>query len=156
MKEERLGCSPGAAIGVVIVILFMSIIMSSCKTAYVPIESVRTEYRDRFLHDSIYVKDSIYIRERGDTVLVDRYNTKYVERLRVDSFCKIDTLQVPYPVEVIKRVEKELSWWQNIKMDVGGIAIGALLLIAVYYGVKLFKAAKTGDWLALIKGIIGK
>ena len=154
--EERLGCAPGTAIAVIVVILFISLAMSSCRTVYVPVESVRTEYRDRTLHDSIHVQDSVYLREQGDTVFMDKWHTKYVERLRVDSIHVRDTVQVPYPVEVIKEVEKELSWWQRVKMDVGGLAIGALLLIIVYYVVKLVKAVKTGGWTVLIKGIFGK
>jgi hypothetical protein len=36
-------------------------------------------------------------------------------------------------------------------MDVGGLAMGALLLIVVYYVVKLFKQVKSGGWVALVK-----
>jgi hypothetical protein len=130
--------------------------LCSCKTTYVPVQSVHTEYIDRVQRDSIYVRDSVYLRERGDTVFLEKWHTKYIERLRVDSFCKIDSVQVPYPVEVIKRVEKKLSWWQQTKMDIGGVALGALLLVIGYFGVKLFKSVSTGGLAALIKGVLEK
>ena len=152
IKSDK-GCLPVAVTGFVVMFLLvvMSALMTGCKTLYVPVESVRTEYRDRLQHDSIYMKDSIYIRERGDTVFADRWHTKYVERLRVDSFCKTDSVPVPYPVEVIKEVEKKLSWWQSIKMDVGGIALGALLLILIYFVIRLVKKFKLKGWSGLFK-----
>jgi hypothetical protein len=39
-----------------------------------------------------------------------------------------DSIPVPYPVEVIKEVPAELSWWQRLKMKVGGAAIILCLL----------------------------
>jgi hypothetical protein len=134
--------------------LLIIVLMSSCKTTYIPVESVRMEYRDRLLHDSIHVRDSIYVRERGDTVFMDRWHTEYIDRLRVDSFCKIDSIPVPYPVPY--PVEKQLSWWERTKMDIGGVVIWVILLVIVYYGVKLFKTVKTGGWMTLIKWVLGK
>jgi hypothetical protein len=113
-KEKRMAASIFSASMVVftvlIAIIFMLLAMSSCKTVYVPVESVRTEYRDRLLHDSICLKDSIYIRERDDTVFVDKWHTTYIERLRVDSIHVADTVPVPYRDVVEVKVEKELSW----------------------------------------------
>jgi hypothetical protein len=71
-EEKRIADSIcNIAIAGVGVILIM-VLMCSRKTTYVPVESVHTEYRDRLLHDSIHVRDSIYIRERGDTVFMDK------------------------------------------------------------------------------------
>jgi len=141
-------------ISVLVILIFMSIAMTGCKTTYVPVESIRTEYRDKLMRDSIYLKDSMYIREKGDTVFINRYSTKYVEKLRVDSFCKTDSVQVPYPVEVIKKVEKELSWWQGIKMEAGGIALGALILVIVYLVIRLIRNIKKLGWKAALKAIL--
>jgi hypothetical protein len=38
---------------------------------------------------------------------------------------KLDSIQVPYPVE------KKLSRWQTLKLEVGGIALGVLLVVFV-------------------------
>ena len=42
----------------------------SCRTQYVPVETVRTEYktRDSIRFDSVYQRDSIYMLVKGDTV----------------------------------------------------------------------------------------
>lgn len=89
-----------------------------------------------FSLDSIYVHDSVYINtyQRGDTIFrdINRDHTEYngksgggvVYKVRVDS--------VPYPVEVtvVKEVEKKLTKWQSLKMNVGGGAMAAVLLMA--------------------------
>jgi len=97
------------------------------------------------------MKDSIYIRERGDTVFADRWHTKYVEKLRVDSFCKIDSVQMPYPVEVQVKVEKKVSRWQNFKMETGGISLGILFVALIYFSIKLFKSVKSVGLKAALK-----
>ena len=101
---------------------------------YVPVETVRSDtlYVNRLQRDSVYVADSVFVREKGDTVRIVR--TRYVDRWRVrtDTLRMVsnDTIRVPYPVE------KELTRWQRVKLDAGGIAIGvataALLAIVVW------------------------
>lgn len=148
--EERFGCVPIALAIVFFFFALLTVVCSCTTTRYVPVESVRTEYRDRLQRDSIYLKDSVYIREKGDTVFFTKYSTKYIERLRVDSFCKIDSIQVPYPVEVIKTVEKKLSWWQSIKMELGGLAMGLLIVILGYAVFQIIKTVKSSGWKGLI------
>ncbi|QIU95560.1 hypothetical protein [Bacteroides faecium] len=113
--------------------LMSGIWFASCRTQYVPVETVRTEYktRDSIRVDSIYNQDSIYVLVKGDTIYQYRYKYlyKYQYLNRTDTVIKIDSVQVPYPVE------KQLSRWQSIKQDIGGIAIGmivALLFIIVW------------------------
>jgi hypothetical protein len=43
---------------------------------------------------------------------------------------------IPYPVEVVKEVSRELSWWQQALMHTGGIAI---LLLIVFAAVKVIQ-----------------
>ena len=44
----------------------------SCKTKYqyveVPKETIKVEYKDKLIHDSIYNIDSVYIKEKNDTI----------------------------------------------------------------------------------------
>jgi hypothetical protein len=93
----------------------------------VPVESVRTEieYRDRWQRDSIHVRDSIIVKDKGDTVFVDRWHTEYKDRRQTDTLFieRTDSIQVPYPVE------RELSWWESIKQEIGGIAIGVIVAL---------------------------
>ena len=42
--------------------------------------------------DSVLLRDSIFIREKSDTVFYAKYRTVYKERLRVDTIVRCDTL----------------------------------------------------------------
>lgn len=107
--------------------MICSIWFSSCRTQYVPVESVRTEieYRDRLQRDSIHVHDSIVIHSKDDTVFRDRWHIEYKDKWLCDTVRieKTDSIQVPYPVE------RELTSWQTIKQETGGIAIGVIIAL---------------------------
>lgn len=123
-------------------ILLMAAILSGCRTIeYYPVETVRTDtaYVNRLSVDSVMVRDSIYIHEKGDTVLEHRYHYIYKYRDRVDTLymSKADTIIVPYPVE------KQLTKWQQTKVDYGGWAIGVVFVfILVVVGVMVYKLKK--------------
>lgn len=145
---------------------------------YVPVESVRTEYRYKdnaelldvvkSLTERLYQKERqvdslmrsrnerLVLNDKGDTLRHDTelvvyrasHREKELERLlesksdsirelrqRLESV-KSDTIPVPYPVE------KQLTKWQQTKMDFGGIAIGviiAVVCIAVIWLIKKFR-----------------
>lgn len=106
--------------------LMSGIWFASCRTQYVPVETVRTEYktRDSIRVDSIYNQDSIYVLVKGDTIYQYRYKYlyKYQYLNRTDTVIKVDSVQVPYPVE------RKLSQWQSIKMELGGWAFGIIIM----------------------------
>ena len=108
------------------IFLMSGIWFTSCRTQYVPVETVRTEYkiRDSIRVDSIYNQDSIYILVKGDTIYQYRYKYlyKYQYLNRTDTVIRIDSVQVPYPVE------KRLSRWQSLKMELGGWAFGIIII----------------------------
>lgn len=105
---------------IVLIVLIAIFSLSRCRTKiqYIPVESIRTEYQDRYLRDSIYLHDSVYVRDRGDSVFVDRWHTRYIDRLRVDSFFRTDTIREPYPVDKIVYVNKT-AWYQDVLIWVG-------------------------------------
>jgi ABC-type dipeptide/oligopeptide/nickel transport system permease component len=117
----------------IIILLMLAICFVSCRTQYIPVESVRTEYktRDSIRYDSIYQRDSIYTLVKGDTVYQYRYKYlyRYLTASRTDTILKNDSIRVPYPVE------KKLSRWQSIKMELGGWAFGIVIVfISVIIG----------------------
>ena len=104
--------------------------LTGCRTQYVPVESVRTEtqYIDRLQRDSIFVKDSVFIKEKNDTIYLTKWRVEYREVLRVDTFniVKVDS------INTIVEVEKKLTKWQKFKLNIGGgIVWAAPILIVV-------------------------
>ena len=101
----------------------------SCRTQYIPVETVRTEYktRDSIRVDSIYYQDSIYVLIKGDTVYQYKYKYLYKYQFlnRTDTVIKVDSVQVPYPVE------KQLTRWQAMKMELGGWVFGIIIVFAL-------------------------
>lgn len=68
--------------------------------------------------------DSVYVKEKGDTVLIEKYKYLYRDKLVRDTLymAKTDSVQIPYPVE------KEFTKWQKLCVNVGGWAIGIVII----------------------------
>ena len=125
----------------IIMLLILAACFISCRTQYIPVESVRTEYkaRDSTRYDSIYQRDSIYTLIKGDTVYQYRYKYlyRYLTINRTDTILKNDSIRVPY------LVEKKLNRWQSIKMELGGWAFGLVIsFILIIIGRIVYKARK--------------
>lgn len=116
--------------------------MASCKTVkYVPVEKVQHDsiYITQHQKDSIYLHDSIHIREKGDTIRIEQWHTRYVEKIVIDTLIQIerDTIPQPYPYEV--EVPAQLSWWQQTRIRVGDIA---MIAVALLIGWWIFRRSK--------------
>lgn len=113
----------------ILVVLIILGGLSSCQTQYIPVETIKTEYRtrDSIRHDSIYQQDSVYVTVKGDTVYEYKYKYlyKYQYINRTDTLMKTDSIQIPFPVE------KQLSKWQSFKLDFGGVAMLVLIMIVI-------------------------
>ena len=121
-----------------IIVAAAVLLLTGCKTVYVPVETVLTDtiYISKKVTDTVWVErlthDSIYIHENGDTVMVEKWHTEYRDRWRdrllTDTVYqhKCDTIREVYTNEV----EKPLTWWQQTRMDIGGWAIVALVILA--------------------------
>ncbi|MDR0365111.1 MAG: hypothetical protein LBH92_08890 [Bacteroidales bacterium] len=115
----------------VVVLLFFCCACGATK--YIPIETVKTEYRDKTIRDSIFQYDSIFVKETADTIFLERYRYLYKDRIIRDSIFINDTIRVPYPVEIIKEAKKPLSGWQYFQIWCGHIALAFGLLTIVYF-----------------------
>lgn len=164
---------------VVAAIAIATLALCGCKAVkYVPVETVRTEYKDAdttaiYNHlksifeskrekavrsDSLIdrTKETVVLKENGDTARYDRERIIYrstnrekelesevrqqdsvISDLRMQlASIKTDSISIPYPVE------RELTRWQRTKMDFGGMAMGALVIVlcfAVAWLIKRFK-----------------
>lgn len=127
----------------IIIPCIMLSLLAGCKSVqYVPVETVRTDsvYVDRFQRDSIYQRDSVYINRwtAGDTIYQDKVVWKYVYRDKVKydtvAILRSDTVRVPYPVE------RRLTTWEQVRLNVGGWAIGAVIIfILIVVGIIVYK-----------------
>jgi len=123
------------------IIVLTSAIWSCKSIQYVPVETVKYDsiYINKVQVDSVYHRDSIYVVDKGDTVFLykDRYIYKYKDRTDTLYVTNTDSIQVPYPVE------KELAKWQQFRMDFGGWAIAAVIIIVlIFFGRLVYKLKK--------------
>jgi hypothetical protein len=83
--------------------------------------------------DSIWLHDSIHVTEKGDTVKIEKWHTKYIEKLVRDTayIAKIDSVPVPYPV--VKEVPAELTWWQQTRLHLANIVLWAVLTVGAWW-----------------------
>lgn len=99
-----------------IVIIAVALLLSGCRAVRTEVVTeVRTVDKIKIAHDSVYLYDSVFVDRwrAGETIYFDR-NTiryKYINRVRVDTLIKRDSL--PYPVEVVKYKTKRdyTAWW---------------------------------------------
>ena len=122
-------------LGMLFAVVVLALLMCSCKSIeYVPVVEKHTVhdsiYFTQIQRDSIWQHDSILIKDRGDTVWVEKWHTKYIEREVHDTtyIAKVDSIPVPYEVKV--EVPAELSFVQKLCVYVGAfvIFIGMILL----------------------------
>lgn len=107
-------------------------VLTGCKqTEYVVVPEYHTDTLcvAQIVTDSVYKHDSIYIRQSGDTVLIEKWHTVWKNHTAHDTVYKsrVDTIAKPYPV--IKEVPAGLSWLQKTQMYAGDALL--LLLVAV-------------------------
>lgn len=121
---------------VIIVMMFMAVAVTGCKTTtYVPVVEHHTDTLRVVQHhrDSIYLHDSTFVREfvQGDTVriITEMWHTKYRDRLKTDTLYRSRTDSVPVPYPVIKEVKKPLTM---IEKGLMGTGIGSLVGILFY------------------------
>lgn len=114
-------------------------LMFGCRSIqYVPVETVKVEYRDKLKIDSIIKYDSIFYDRymKGDTVFMTKEKYRYLDKIKIvrDSVFKTDSIQIPYPVKVEKEVNR-LSSFQSFQIWCGRIL---LLLLGLWFGYKFF------------------
>ena len=122
-------------------VLVVCVVMVGCRTLPEPV-AVRVErdsiYLRRVERDSVFVRDSVTIREKGDTVYRDRWRVEYRERVLRDTAYieRNDT------ITNVVEVEKALSWWERTRMAAGDVALLGLVVLLIYlilrYGTKVF------------------
>ena len=77
---------------------------------------------------------------QGDTIYKEKFSVIYKDRWRdrylCDTVIKTDSVRVPYPIE------KKLTKWQQIKLDVGGGALAALGIALIVLAIMIFRKVR--------------
>ena len=140
--------------------LMMCGLMMSCKTVeYVELPSQHTEHH--WHTDSVVKTDSV-IREKETTIMqldsaaMAQYGitlkaaerawlvrTAEMER-QIQQLMQMSQQKdsvhdtIPYPVEVVKEVPADLTWWQQTRLHLANIVLWLLLFVAVVCGAKWY------------------
>ncbi len=121
-------------------ILLFLLLLCGCITEYIPIESVRCDsvMIEKLMRDSVFVRDSVYIKEKGDTVYKNRDRYVYVLKEVVDTLFVYRDREVDVPVPV----ERKLNWWERVKLEYAEWIIGVLVTIALVYALRQWLARR--------------
>jgi hypothetical protein len=116
-----------------ILLLLIIIAFAGCKTktVLVPVDRVKIEYRDHLRVDSVYNRDTVNIYTKNDTVYLQ--SVKWRERFRLDTVSVLKIDSIPYPVEVVKEVNK-LTKWQRWRLN--ALNVLAFIIVA-YFAIKI-------------------
>lgn len=116
----------------IILLLLVLALCLSCGTRVqtVEVERVQTEYQERLrlVRDSVYLHDSVYVAQRGDTIYHDRWRTRYKEIIRHDTTYIERRDSISYPVVV--EVEKPRLWLHKLELNFYRL-VAILLLICI-------------------------
>lgn len=122
------------AVCYLIVALGILLALSSCSPRVV--EHIRYQRDTTYIvkRDSVrfYDRDSIFIREKGDTIYQYVEKWRWRDRVRVDTIlrARVDSVFIDRIKEV--EVSKPLSWWENAKIRAFWYLFGAVLLLSLY------------------------
>lgn len=113
------------------------VLLSGCsRVQYVPMQTVLKDsiVFHRIDIDSVVIKDSIFIDRTKDTVYkyVERWQEKYIIHNDTTIIERVDSI----PVEV--KVEKQLTRWQQMKIDYGDNILVMLVAVIVVTCVQKF------------------
>ena len=110
-------------------------------TRYVPVEHHTTDtlIQTKVQKDSVWLHDSIHVSEKGDTIRIEKWHTKYVEREVHDTLYQSVRDSIPIPYEVVKDVPAKLTTPQVALIVIGMLTVIGLILYFVYWIKRKFK-----------------
>lgn len=122
----------------ILFLLFMTLLLDSCKVkekiVEVPIPQIKTEikYIDKIKYDSIYLKDSVYIIQKGDTIYNNKVAYRYKYKYLKDTIIVNETDTIIKLQKVIEiKVKNQLNVVQKILMYIGLFSL--LMFIIIIY-----------------------
>ena len=136
-SKETIKHSYSKKIEKLILLSFFILSVISCKSSTkiieVPVETVKKEYIYDTKIDSVYIRDSTDKWQKGDTLLITKYYTKYKYLSRTDTILKVDTIPKIVSTTIEKKVEvNHIYWYQELLMWLGGITMIILIIVITY------------------------
>ena len=118
----------------------LALLTAGCRSARVENTTleVRENVVERVVHDSIVLRDSIYVRVAADTVYQTRYRTVYRERTSRDTIALHDTVFVEKVVETgrvgdVEEGSNTVHWWLLLLFLLVLWRIGAFDLLSGFF-----------------------
>lgn len=135
--KKQIGC--GYLIAIIYVVL-MLISFCSCSPRIIEHIVVQHDTTRVVKVDSIwnYQHDSVFVKEKGDTVYKYVEHIRYRDRIKVDTLLKVRVDSVT--VETVKevRVAQPLTWWQKFRQGAFLPLLLAVVLLLLWTFRKLF------------------
>jgi hypothetical protein len=141
MKEKAyMGCG-WSIVGFLVWLAYVTLVwaMVGCKSIeYVPVVEHHTDtsYITKHHRDSIYLHDSTYIYERGDTVWIEKWHTRWRDIYQMDTIYMATHDTIPKPYVMLEYTDKPLTAWQKFRITLGNIAIFATLILLIIFLMK--------------------
>ena len=157
-QAPRMSTMKTAIILAIIITCVLMAILSSCTTTkYVPVTETRTEHhwhtdtvRQR---DSTHTERETIIRE-VDSASMAKYGIQMernqrawlvlqremekrlleLEHMTAQRDTVRDSIPVPYPV--VKMVEKPLSWWERLRLNIFNVLLGVIALVIIFFFIR--------------------
>ena len=122
---------------IIILSLFTALFfISGCSPRILVREVVKDSLIVRTVLDSVYLyeKDSIFVKQKGDTVWLERWSIRYKDKLieKKDTayINNVEIKEVPVPAE--------LNWWQRWQMRSFWWLFGVVAIIVGWQIIKLY------------------
>lgn len=98
-------------------IILMQVVVS-CRTmqSSESADSVKVQYISLHTRDSLFVYDSVRIRERADTVFITRVRTHYRDRMHTDTLWLRDTVTNVVREVVATEPRRQFPWCKTVLM----------------------------------------
>lgn len=118
--------------------MLVGLLCCSCRTVeYVAVEKVKTDsiVVTKVQVDSVYVSENVKVEVKNDTVKITKEKFHYKSKFVHDTLYaeRTDSIEVP------KIVERKLTRWEQVKMDIGGIGIGMTAIVVLGLVVMLWR-----------------
>ena len=123
------------------------LVMASCSLSRKTIKqeekrdsaSVRTEFvwLTKKVHDSIYLRDSVFVEKKGDTIYQHKWRTQYREKLVHDTLIitKTDTMRIKEVAN--KEVVKSPSFFQMWRAYIIGAMAILFIIVCAFVAHKI-------------------